>query len=121
MYQSQWIQDRRSAWIAANGPCTRCGSGEDLEVDHVDPGRKTMEVRSIWSRRADVRRAELALCQVLCKNCHDQKCAEDGHPRIAQHGGARKYVAGCRCELCRKGESERSRRKREKKRSRLAP
>lgn len=69
-YQRKWIAQRRIAWVQENGPCAKCGSWLDLEVDHVDPALKAMFPRDIWSRRQEVRDAELAKCQVLCGACH---------------------------------------------------
>ena len=34
-YQREWMQRRRQAWLAENGPCVRCGSWDRLEVDHA--------------------------------------------------------------------------------------
>ena len=76
-YQRKWIKDRRDVWVHENGPCQQCGSSDRLEVDHIDPTTKSMQVRSIWSRRLDVREAELAKCQVLCFDCHLAKSKLD--------------------------------------------
>jgi hypothetical protein len=70
-YQADWVRRRREAWLAANGPCRRCGSSERLEVDHVDPTAKTSH--RIWSWSAERREAELRKCQVLCRACHKEK------------------------------------------------
>ncbi len=85
-YQRNWRAARRSVWMEMHGPCNKCGSHEDLEVDHVDPTTKSMPIGSIWSR-VD-RGEELEKCQVLCKACHltktraerhvDRTCDEDG-------------------------------------------
>ena len=100
-YQRQWVADRRREWIEANGPCVKCGSTENLEVDHIDPVQKSAPVATIWSWTEARRLAELAKCQVLCRSCHDEKSTEDGYPRTAVHGTRRRYDRGCRCDLCR--------------------
>lgn len=69
-YQKAWMQKRRQAWIDENGPCIDCGSFEDLEVDHVDATTKKFNPAQIWSRKAEVRLAELAKCVVRCNSCH---------------------------------------------------
>lgn len=102
-YQRQWIAKRRLDWIEENGPCVSCGSSSRLEVDHIDPSTKSMPVRDIWSRREEVRNAELSKCQVLCYECHKKKTAKDlsDHFTIARECGTRqKYAQGCRCEPC---------------------
>lgn len=100
-YQAIWIARRRNAWIVENGPCAKCGSSDDLEVDHRDPAEKSMDPASIWSRSEEARIAELAKCQVLCRECHQKKTiAENYRPRV--HGTVAMYKRGrCRCELCR--------------------
>jgi hypothetical protein len=96
-FNREWIARRRRDWIEAHGPC---GSRERLEVDHIDPALKKLEVRSIWSRRAEIRELELAKCQVLCRPCHEAKTtAEAYRPRV--HGMVAMYKRGkCRCPLC---------------------
>lgn len=77
-YQKTWISQRRAAWIEEHGPCVRCGSRENLQVDHVDPKKKTIKISQVWSRRKEVRDAELSKCQVLCECCHKLKSLSDG-------------------------------------------
>lgn len=76
-YQREYVAKRRNEWIEENGPCAMCGSSYRLEVDHVDPTTKTMNPASIWTRRKEVREAELAKCQVLCYDCHNKKSSRD--------------------------------------------
>lgn len=112
-YQREWIAKRRQDWIDENGPCAKCGSAEDLEVDHVDPSSKMFNPAAIWSlsRRNPVRVAELAKCQVLCYSCHLTKTGEySGWNREASHGTSTRYSRGCRCQECR---NEVTRQKRE--------
>lgn len=67
-------KQRRLDWLAANGPCRRCQSWDNLEVDHVEPGVKM--AHSIWSWSQIRRERELAKCQPLCRTCHKIKSAE---------------------------------------------
>lgn len=71
---------RRAAWLAANGPCQRCGSWERLEVDHIDPAKKTIfNSARLWDYSEKKRTEELANCQALCHVCHKKKtCLERG-------------------------------------------
>lgn len=68
IYQRKWLARRKAEWFAANGPCTRCGSWNDLELDHINARLKVNHV--IWSWSEKRRNAELAKCQVLCHPCH---------------------------------------------------
>jgi 5-methylcytosine-specific restriction endonuclease McrA len=74
-YQLEWIKRRRLAWITENGPCEECGSQEDLEVDHRDPGQKLLQPAVLWSMSPHNRKRidELLKCRVLCKECHTEK------------------------------------------------
>lgn len=98
-YQREWKNNRRQEWILENGPCKKCGSWNNLEVDHINPKLKTMEASSMWSRTKEVRDKELENCQVLCKSCHLQKTlSERPKPR---HGTTTMYYKHkCKCEIC---------------------
>jgi 5-methylcytosine-specific restriction endonuclease McrA len=107
-YQRDWIARRKLAWLEENGPCAKCGSEKDLQVDHIDPSTKT--THRIWSFSKEKRETELAKCQVLCFECHKNKTCNDnyGHD-VKQHGTGGPYKDGCRCNLCVKGQNRRSR------------
>ena len=99
-YQREWIRQRRSAWIDANGPCARCGSGDRLEVDHIDRTTKTYNPKQIWSLSRAKRDAELAKCQVLCRNCHEIKSMAELGNVYRGHGTETMYNKGCKCREC---------------------
>jgi len=67
------MKNRRKEWLKKNGPCVKCGSDNDLQVDHVDPRKKF--THRIWSYRIEIREEELRKCQVLCHPCHQEKSA----------------------------------------------
>lgn len=96
-YQRAWWKNRRATWLVANGPCCRCGSIENLEVDHIDSLQKVSH--NLWSWSEERRNAELVKCQVLCHGCHVEKTIEQ-MPRT-DHGRGQMYHNGCRCDLCR--------------------
>ena len=96
-YQRLWMAKRRSEWFECNGPCRRCGSWKDLELDHIDPTHKVSH--RIWSWSEQRRNAELAKCQALCYECHKKKTADQLACEIT-HGTAGGYARGCRCEYC---------------------
>ena len=58
-----------------------CGSAEDLELDHLDPGKKVSH--RIWSWSATRREAELLKCRVLCGSHHKEKSALEHAKGIA--------------------------------------
>ena len=69
-YQRAWISKRRLEYFEGKY-CERCGSSEDLQLDHVDPDKKISH--RIWSWSEERREEEIAKCQVLCKPCHRSK------------------------------------------------
>jgi 5-methylcytosine-specific restriction endonuclease McrA len=73
-YQAAWMAKRRAGFFADKS-CAACGSRERLELDHVDPSKKTSH--SIWSWSPERREAEIAKCQVLCRPCHQLKSIDD--------------------------------------------
>lgn len=95
----------RKTWVTENGPCRYCGSRKGLQVDHIDPSTKVSH--SVWTWREDKRLEELRKCQVLCRDCHSEKTAEEARIRFQvpmnkrQCGIIRKYQLGCRCVKCR--------------------
>jgi len=62
------------------GKCVRCGSTDDLQVDHIEPSTKDLSLRAkhsatFWSWSWERVLAELAKCQLLCRPCHQAKSA----------------------------------------------
>lgn len=95
-YAREWLKKRRNEWLLDNGPCAKCGSWEDLEIDHINPADKAFSVSRLWSRSKQVRDKELSKCQVLCHSCHKEK-----HRGTIVHGTVTAYDEyGCRCEFC---------------------
>lgn len=97
-YQNRWMKSRREAWLKDNGPCTSCGSWEELEVDHIIGNEKVNH--RIWSWSKERRDKELAKCQVLCNPCHREKTREE--LRVKTHGFTMYCRYRCRCDVCTK-------------------
>jgi 5-methylcytosine-specific restriction endonuclease McrA len=98
-YQRKWLKARRSEWLNKNGPCKKCGSWENLEVDHINSATKITS--AVWSWAEDKRNEELAKCQVLCEKCHLEKTLRER--RKADHGNGQMYQKyKCRCDKCKK-------------------
>jgi hypothetical protein len=106
--QREWRQRRWEAWLQEHGPCVRCGSWDDLQVDHIDPSKKVSH--RIWSWARDKREEELNKCQPLCGSCHKIK---SGLERLPDHGTDSRYrhrTRKCRCNACRRAHAEANRR-----------
>lgn len=111
-FQVSWRTARRQAYIdSKGGVCAKCGSSDQLEVDHIDRSLKTMSPTKIWSRTEEIRNKELINCQVLCNSCHKEKTAIERYVENP-HGVYAKYKYGCRCDLCRAANAARSRKQR---------
>jgi len=95
------------------GECVRCGSKEELHLDHKDP--KLQEFRltgknldGSWDKILE----ETSNCQLLCQPCHVKKTREDGYAPpwnkgisqcgevLPEHGCEPSYMRGCRCQEC---------------------
>lgn len=101
-YMKRRYHERRKEALELLGGKCRCGSTDDLQVDHVDRTKKTMS----FDRMAGVGRVrfleELRSCQLLCGKCHTKKTVEnDLGRRLREHGTPAMYRHGkCRCDAC---------------------
>lgn len=116
-YQAHWMWRRRMVWILEHGPCSQCGSSQDLRVVYKDPKEKTVKVAAIWSRKDEDRAQLLARCIVLCTVCALSKRHEERQP---EHGTPGRYDQGCRCDQCRPAKSQKRKAERARKKEREA-
>ena len=84
-YHRERARVRREAVILVMGPCSECGSEDELEIHHVDPLQKISH--TIWSWSPPRMRAELKKCRVLCTPCHKKE-----HKILRQQLGCRGNV-----------------------------
>jgi len=70
-YQREWIRKRRETFFQGK-VCVKCGSDENLELDHIDPDTKELQPAALWSMsdQNPKKIAEIAKCQILCEQCH---------------------------------------------------
>ena len=96
----KYIQKRRQDWIdSQGGHCVKCGSTDELEVDHIYQEEKSREVSSLWVLKESTRMDELKKCQVLCHDCHLEKTVAEKDPM--RHGTwYSAYFKKCKCEDC---------------------
>lgn len=81
----------RRAYLA-DKVCVECGSADSLQFHHRDPSDRTDDVN--FSRSDERILAEIAKCDLLCRECHAKKHA-------MRHGTTGMYTAGrCRCDMC---------------------
>lgn len=87
-YQNEWLKKRRLKWLLENGPCVRCGSSTDLQVDHKNAQLKV--THRLWSWSKEKRDKELAKCWVLCRSCHLTKTLAMGEMPTGERNGRAK-------------------------------
>lgn len=93
------------------GRCVACAATTGLEVDHVDPAKRSFWPTTDANRSDDAIRAELTKCQLLCRSCHVAKTIRERGFRPAAHGRLAMYNRGCRCERCRRANADAARAK----------
>lgn len=108
-YQNRRYHERRALMISIlGGMCAKCGSTDELEMDHVDPKSKVYSFTQIVLRSLKVFLDEVAKCQLLCGKCHTSKTVFDAGNKPAEHGTLSMYRY-CKCEPCRAAKSAYSR------------
>jgi hypothetical protein len=99
---AKYLKRRREDWLAANGPCQKCGSRDGLVAAYKNPASAKMRASTIWAQSAPVRAAELAKCHVICGQCYLGEQAAERRSRGFKHGTRSMYQKhGCRCDECR--------------------
>lgn len=74
----RYHERRAEAFRLLGSACAKCGSRENLEIDHIDPRSKTFTLGgSAWNARRDRFLAEIAKCQLLCRQHHVEKTNAD--------------------------------------------
>lgn len=83
------------------GKCFECGNKNNIEIDHINSKKKTMNVARICEVSENRRSKELENCQLLCNGCHEEKTITDNGNKKARgtHGTLSSYRY-CKCELC---------------------
>lgn len=92
---------RTKAIELLGGSCSKCGSKNRLEFDHIIPASKTYQIGEILHYAWPVIEAELKKCQLLCNKHHTIKSIFDRGQQQAKHGTTTMYRQGCRCTSCR--------------------
>lgn len=103
IYMKRRYHERRAIALKfLGGKCVECSSKRSLQVDHIDPKKKTMTFEHMRSVGLPKFMKELKKCQLLCKRCHEKKTRIDmGYGPERQHGTYAMYRHGrCRCDLC---------------------
>lgn len=113
---ARYHRRRAEAIVTFGGKCSKCGSVDDLEFDHIERSSKTGEIGKIWAYKKSRLSEELAKCQLLCGECHKTKTLIDLGLTAGKgnHGTISSYRY-CKCNLCRAAASAYSRKYKKKK------
>ncbi len=93
---------RAEAIKRLGGKCEGCGTLDGLQLDHVNPETKSIDLGKLWSVSEQRFWAEITKCQLLCQPCHTLKTIKDLGLNNAKlmHGTVSSYRY-CKCDLCR--------------------
>lgn len=80
--------------------CTACGKNEHLQIDHINPTNKTMDLTTNYARPWLVLIAEMKKCQILCRACHRIKTSLESRKTVTHGKYYAAYPLKCTCTLC---------------------
>lgn len=93
----RYRQRRAMAFKILGGKCVVCGTVENLEIDHIERSHKIIEISKLWNCALNTFLDELKYCQLLCKEHHRIKSANE---RSVGHGQGLTGKRNCYCNLC---------------------
>lgn len=113
---------RNAAIASLGGKCSKCDSVDRLQLDHIDPSKKEMEISRFLDRPLSDFHEELKKCQVLCRKCHKEKSILESGKKVAEgtHGTLSSYRY-CHCVLCKKAKSDYAKKRKERLKNSIVP
>ena len=75
--KKRWKKRRAAAVVSLGGACVQCGATAALQFDHIDPSTRECSIARASGFSEERFQAELAKCQLLCKECHDEKSLQE--------------------------------------------
>lgn len=99
LYHRNYYVIRRNKLLQYLGnKCSKCGSENDLEFDHIIKENKSFNIKNNLTLNENVK-AELDKCQLLCKFCHLEKTSIENTG--FKHGTLYSWMKKkCDCEIC---------------------
>lgn len=100
--KDRYTKRRKEMVITLGSKCARCGSMDDLHIDHIDPSKKTMSVERMAYVSRQRQDKELENCQLLCQPCHTEKTVVEDLGRVMAKGthGTLSSSRYCKCDRC---------------------
>jgi hypothetical protein len=105
-YMSHKYNVQRAFFIELmGGECRRCKSTTKLEIDHIDPSKKTMQIGLLFGKGQILAAVHelITQCQILCKKCHTEKTKSESRRfnQPLKHGSMYVWMnLNCPCEPC---------------------
>lgn len=100
-YRANYFRIMREAKELLGGKCTKCGSTDRLEFDHIDRSTKKFNISARAANGMKAIADELTKCQLLCRPCHLKKSGTELAERFSnEHGGGLHGIKRCKCTLC---------------------
>lgn len=95
-HRDYWGKRRQRIIDFLGGQCVECGTTDQLEFDHIDPNEKSFNIKENATISNPEVYEELKKCQLLCKDCHEEKTAKEnfGFTHGTQYGWM-KVKCGC--------------------------
>lgn len=100
-HRNYWRKRRQKIIDFLGGQCVECGAEDLLEFDHVDPDKKSFDIKDNATISNPEVFEELKKCQLLCRDCHEEKTSKENSGFT--HGTVYGWMkAKCWCDLCTK-------------------
>lgn len=92
------------------GKCIKCESTNNLQFDHIKTRKENggFVIANMLSHGRAKLDKELAMCQLLCEDCHKTKTLKDMGWKDAkvEHGTPRSHLY-CKCAVCKSAHNKR--------------
>jgi len=113
-YMRQYMLDRyhtqrEKLLKLLDNKCTKCGSTENLEFDHIDPSTKSFTIGKLNTMAFYKAVEEVKKCQLLCQSCHNSKTInEKGFQEVKGKDvhGTLSSCRYCKCDICKTFKNE---------------
>lgn len=116
---NRYHKRREDALSALGARCSECSRENNLQIDHIDPKKKSFSIAKMWGVSEKRFWEEINKCQLLCEECHERKTLRDLGRGSAKntHGtlSSYRYCGPPKCEKCKRAKRDQARRLRQTK------
>ena len=98
-HREYWRKRRQEIIDYLGSKCVKCGTTDNLEIDHINPSDKSFHISKRLS--LSTQREEVDKCQLLCHEHHMVKTVSEKKPYT--HGTIYAWMkVKCECVVCSK-------------------